>query len=257
MNKQALAESLTQLGLSPAEIIIYIHLLKSEPKTPLELSRELNINRSKMYRLLEDLIQKKLLEEHGLNRGFKVKAASVQNLELLVSSEEEKAKTMREFLPDLISSLSSFSSFIRDSFEILHYRGTDGLKQMLWNELRSKEVLIFGNSTINDFVGKKFGDKHRREAVIRNIQYREIGNELRFKSKDQSFYNSAKNWEKVYQYKQISEKILKIRHSVETYNDTVSIINWKNGKEAGIEIINKPLAQMQRQIFWKFWNIAK
>jgi len=256
MNEQIVWKQLTALGLADTEIFIYLHLLKSGPKTPLEISREININRSKIYRLIEMLLQKKLIERSISDRGLRLKASPPANLELLLIANEEKIKDNREALPNIIQSLSYLTNVTTGGFEISHYKGIDGLKQMLWNELKAKEVMLFGYGSINDFVGKKFGDKHREEAFLRKIKYKEIGNRPEYKSKDQSFYNNAYGWEKIYIYKQIPEKILKIRHGIQIYNDTVAIINWQDKHKVGIEIINRPLAEMQRQIFCHFWKIA-
>ncbi len=114
---------------------------------------------------------------------------------------------------------------IKEQFKVIHYQGTKGLKQMLWNELKAKEILVFGYENTNRFVGKKFADKFREEVVNRKIKFREIGNAPEYKQKDQSFYNSAIGWEKVYQYKQIPESILKIRHQFVIYNSTFATFN--------------------------------
>ena len=48
---------------------------------------------------------------------------------------------------------------IKEQFEVIHYQGTEGLKKMLWNELKAKEILVFGYENTNKFVGKEFADK--------------------------------------------------------------------------------------------------
>lgn len=256
MNEQIIKEQLIRFNLLETEVELYLYLLKNGPKTPLELSRETNINRTKIYRLIELLLNKKLIEQYSSERGLKIKAASPQNLQLLILGEEEKIKNNKDIFPSLVQSLSSLPSVVHEQFEIVHYQGTEGLKQMLWNELRTKEILVFGYGNTNQFTGKKFADKFREEMVSRKIKLREIGNSLEYKQKDQSFYNSAIGWEKAYQYKQIPDSLLKIRHHLIIYNSTFAIINWKDAK-TGIEVINKPLADMQRQNFWHFWKIAK
>lgn len=145
---------------------------------------------------------------------------------------------------------------IKEQFKVIHYQGTEGLKKILWNELKAKEILVFGYENTNQFVGKEFADKFREEIVKCKIILKEIGNAPEYKHKDQSFYNSAFGWEKVYQYKQIPESILKIRHQFIIYNSTFATINWKDAK-TGMEVINKPLADLQRQNFWHYWKLAK
>lgn len=256
MNEQVITEQIIRLGLTEAEAQIFLHLLKTGPKTPLEISQEANINRTKIYRLIDTLRDKKLIEQFGSERGLKLRAAPPVNLELLVIASEEEAKRNRESLSNIIHTLSSFPNDINEKFEVTHYKGVDGLKQMLWNELQAKEVLIFGYENVNEFVGKDFAEKIREEEVLRNIKMLEIGNSPEYKNKDQSFYTKTTGWGKIYEYRLIPEKILKIQHGIQIYDNTISYINWKNGK-VGIEIKNKPLAEMQRQIFWHYWDISK
>jgi len=55
MNKQIITTQLEQFGLDEIEAKIYLNLLETGAKTPLDLSRETNINRTKIYRYLERL----------------------------------------------------------------------------------------------------------------------------------------------------------------------------------------------------------
>jgi hypothetical protein len=166
-------------------------------------------------------------------------------------SEEQKIKENKTIFPSLVQSLSSLSTTTQEPFEVLSYQGVEGLKQMLWNELKAKEIFVFGYENTNEFVGKKFADMFRAEVVERNIKLKEIGN---FPA--QTSYNSAVGWENTYQYRQISESILKIRHQFVIYNSTFATFNWKDTK-TGMEVVNKPLADMQRQNFTHYWELAK
>ncbi len=49
MNKQIIISQLATFGLDDVEAKIYIHLLQRGPQKPLELSRDININRSKIF----------------------------------------------------------------------------------------------------------------------------------------------------------------------------------------------------------------
>lgn len=37
----------------------------------------------------------------------------------------------------------------------------------------------------------------------------------------------------------------------------MAVINWSDGEEIGVEIVNSFYAQMQKQLFWQFWKIAE
>lgn len=255
MNKQNISSQLSSFGLDEVEINIYLHLLEKGSKTPLDLSRDTNINRSRIYRYLDRLKSKKLIEEVNLGRGITLKASNPHNLELLIMEKEQEVKVQRESLPDILSELKNIGKETDKSIEIKHYHGTDGLKQMLWNHLSAKkEILVFGFENRNNIAGKAFAEKIRYEQVSRKITKIEIEN-----ATDQGdyWYTDVPNFGKFYKSRYIPTKILDIKQYQVIFNDTISILNWADGNKVGVEIANSPFVGMYKQIFWKFWEIAE
>ena len=254
MNKQIITSQLTQFGLDEVEVQIYLNLLEKGAKTPLDLSRETNINRSKIYRYLDRLKVKRLVEETDKGRGLRLKAASPDSLQLLILEKEQQLKNQKELLPDLMKELAALPGSARSGFEIKHYHGTDGLKQMLWNHLAAKkEILVFGYENRNNIAGKAFAETIREEQVARKITKIEVEN-----ATDQGnyWYTEVPNWGKYYKSRYVPPKVLNIQQYQVIFNDTISILNWVDGNKVGVEITNAPFAEMYRQIFWKFWDIA-
>ncbi len=254
MNKQIIISQLENFGIDEVEAKIYLHLLEKGAQTPLELSRDININRSKIYRYLDRLTTKKLIEISNVERGQKLKASNPQNLELLIYEKEQEAKIQRENLPDLLKEISTLPNDLPKSFEIKHYHGTDGLKQMLWNHMSAKkEILVFGYENRNNIAGKTFAELIRYEQVRRKITKIEIEN-----ATDQGdyWYTNVPNWGKYYKSRYIPPRILNIKQYHVVFNDTISILSWSEGNKVGIEITNSPFVEMYKQIFWKFWDIA-
>ena len=255
MNKQIITTQLTQFGLDEVEVQIYLSLLEKGEKTPLDLSRETNINRSKIYRYLDRLKLKHLIEETDKGRGLRLKAANPDSFQLFILEKERELKNQKELLPDIVKELASLPGSARSGFEIKHYHGTDGLKQMLWNHLKAKkEILVFGYENRNNIAGKAFAETIRFEQVERKITKIEIEN-----ATDQGnyWYTSVANWGKFYKSRYIPPRILNIKQYQVIFNDTISILNWADGNKVGIEITNQNFADMSKQIFWKFWDIAE
>lgn len=103
-------------------------------------------------------------------------------------------------------------------------------------------------------VGKSFAEKIREEQVIRRITLYELENET---DQQNYWYTNILNWNKYYRSRYLPPKTLEIKQYIGIFNNTVSMINWIDGEEVGIEIINSIYANTQRQIFWKFWDIAE
>ncbi len=254
MNKQIILSQLDTFGLNDIEAKIYLHLLEYGAQKPLELSRDININRSKIYRYIDRLIAKKLIEVSNAERGKALKASPPQNLELLIHEKEQEIKLQKEALPDLLQELATFPNDQHHGIEIKHYHGTDGLKQMLWNHLSAKkEILVFGYENRNLIAGKAFAETIREEQVLRKITKIEVEN-----ATDQGdyWYTNVPNWGKFYRSRYIPPKILDIKQYQVIFNDTISILSWADGNKVGIEIANSPFVDMYKQIFWKFWEIA-
>jgi len=255
MNKQIITTQLEQFGLDEIEAKIYLNLLETGAKTPLDLSRETNINRTKIYRYLERLKIKKLIEEINISRGLQLKAASPDNLQLLLLEKEQQLKSQKAVLPDILKELTAIPIVGKSGFEIKHYHGTEGLMQMLWNHMAAKkEILVFGFENRNNIAGKAFAETIREEQVKRHITKVEIENET---DQGNYWYTEVAHWGKFYQSRYIPPKILQIKQYQVIFNNTISILNWADGNKVGIEITNTSFADMSRQIFWKFWDIAK
>lgn len=256
MNKQIITSQLEQFGLDDVEVQIYLNLLSGGAKTPLDLSRETNINRSKIYRYLDRLQAKRLIEEADKGRGLTLKAASPDALQLLILEKEQQLRNQKELLPDLVKELAALpASGGKSGFEVKHYHGTEGLKQMLWNHLAAKkEILVFGYENRNNIAGKAFAETIRFEQVERKITKIEIEN-----ATDQGdyWYTNVPNWGKYYKSRYVPPKVLNIQQYQVIFNDTISILNWADGNKVGVEITNAPFAEMFKQIFWNYWEMAK
>lgn len=254
MNKQIIISNLSTFGLDEVEAKIYLHLLDRGPQKPLELSRDININRSRIYRYIDKLIAKKLIEVSNVERGKRLQASRPENLELLIHEKEQEIKIQKENLPDILKELTSMPPGQQKTFEVRHYHGTDGLKQMLWNHLAAKkEILVFGYENRNDIAGKAFAEKIRYEQVARKITKIEVEN-----ATDQGnyWYTAVPNWAKYYKSRYIPPRVLNIKQYQVIFNDTISIMNWADGNKVGVEITNAAFAGLHKQIFWKFWDIA-
>lgn len=255
MNKQHILDQFRLYGLDEIEAKIYLHLLQSGSLSPLNLSREISINRSRIYRYIDKLVSKKLVELIMEGRGKKLKASDPGNLELLFQEKEHKAKMQREILPDLLKELIKLPAMLEKEFELRHYYGIEGIRQMLWNHLLAsdRQILAYSYQNRNEMVGKSFAEKIREEQVLRKIKLYEIENET---DQGDYWYTDVSKWGKYYNSRYIPPEILMVHQYIGIVNNTVSLINWHDKEFVGIEIENKTYAGTQRQMFWKFWDIA-
>lgn len=243
---------LQQLGLSQDEATIFLCLVDA-PKTLLEVSRITGIHRSNVYRIVDGLIEKSIIHELTTDNGKLIAAAQPEALELLVVEQEAAAEAKRATLDQLLPAMEGMKG--RDSaFEIKTYTGIAGVKQMLWNELKTQNgILIFTCGPMELILGPRWPEKYRAEIVRRGIVQRSIENPGAYELP----LSQVHNYDKHYIARHLPKELLSINHELSIHDDTVSLYNsWTDNVQLGTEIKNPFLANFMRQIFEHYWSLA-
>jgi hypothetical protein len=252
--KDVLIRKLSELNLSNHEAQLYLELLKG-PNTHLKLAHATGINRTKVYRLADQLEKRSLITMRTDDRGTFLVAADPATLEVEVVTQEEKVKGQRAALSELLPTLANIKRSDSSTFVVHTYEGVEGFKQMLWHELKTQgEELILGRGNIKDFADNtKWADKHRLMTVeagytIRKIHNPEPGLGVGY-TLPQAFMDR-------YTARNLDPKILELKQQIAIYNDTVATYNWRKGQNVGFEIINAGYANTMRQIFETYWQLT-
>ena len=256
VNKLDLKQKLSLLGLTDNQAEIYLLLLKQGLTSLLELSRRTVINRTTIYRVVEDLKKLNLVEEILDNRGIKVKAVTPEKLSLLLAAKEVELNHLKSNISSLVSDLSAIKDQPVPSTQVVYFRGQNGLKQLLWNILKAKrEHVGYGYADWNQSVGREFAEKLRQEMVRRKVSSREIQNGDAFEP--MSNWTSIKDYAQVYQCRFLDKKIVEIKHDTYIYNDVFAFYHFTGDELFGLEIRNPEIAKTQKQIFEVLWKLAK
>jgi sugar-specific transcriptional regulator TrmB len=254
-NKNKVLSLLSKLGLSKEESLIYIEVLKS-PKTHLRLSHITGINRTKVYRLVEQLEKKSLITRRTDDRGTFLTATDPTNLEVDLVAREEGLRKQREAFHDVLPRLSEMQERGDSAFVVRTYEGPEGIKQMLWHELKAEsEIVIFGSGTTEELITDHYwSERHRQLSARAGYRTRELMNQ----DKDHRPVDFTKHAEfmDLYEHKRIPSSVLPLNNQTSVYNDTVATYYWRHDQKVGVEIINKAYADMMRQIFEHYWAVA-
>lgn len=253
-NQNDLIEKLRAINLSTEQAMLYLELLRG-PNTHLRLAHGTGINRTKVYRLANDLEKRGLISRRTDDRGTFLVAADPANLEVQLVTKEEKLKEQRQAFNELLPLLGALRGDHSSDFVVHTYHGVEGFKQMLWHELKTKgENLIFGNGTIDDLISdQQWAEKHRTMTVKAGYRVREI---LNPETKGPIFTLNETFLQKNYRYRYIPFSLMTCLQQIAIYNDTVGIYNWKEEKKVGLEIVNASFAHMMRQNFEHYWQLA-
>lgn len=252
MINTSLIRVIRQIGLTPKHAVVYATLLARPIATPLTLARETKLNRSSLYRYLEDLREKGLVELVLGEKSNKYKA-NPGGLSQYLVGEESRVENLRKSIPALLSELTTANRSAGS--EVKYYQGSEGLKQMLWNVVsRAKEFVGLGYEDWNTSVGKNYADKLRQKMLDNKVVSREILNQV-----DDTFgYTSlGKNYTQVYEHRAINSNILEIKHDTYIYGDVFAYYYHYQGEYFGVEIHNAEIARTEKQIFEILWKMGK
>lgn len=238
-------------GLTSEESIIYLYLLESNTSSALKISRQIHLSRTKVYRLLDKLIQKQLVTQEYNQSGFKFKANHPSVLNQLITQKETEVSTLKQSLYQTVNLLEKQINLNHPQSQILYYQGQDGLSQVNWNLLNTKkEFLSYEVDTADAYLPHHEAEKLRQALIDKNITSRTLMNK-----KIPSNFSQISKLDIFQEIRFVSPKILTIKSDIFIYNDIFTICHYLDNKDIFcLEIKNQFLVDMQKQIFENLWS---
>ncbi len=253
----AIRNYFAKLGFEPEIADLYLALHAHGPQTISELSRTSKVERTRIYRLIDKLLESNLIEvESHYKRGV-IKAAPIANLHIVISQKEQELKGLQDEL-ELIQQVLARNSLSNPATRVQFYQGPEGYKQMLWNETKAKtEVasILYENMQVK--TKGKFLERWMAESNKNDVHYRAIGGK-HFLDSQKAWYSAHDNESlKHWQFRYMPPSTFPITHSVDIYDAVVAYYNWKEGEIFGIEIHNADIAETQRRFFEMLWQLGQ
>jgi len=254
-----LRQFFSKLNLPEEEMIIYWLLVQHGNSTTLELARVTGISRTQVYRFLEKMKKEGLVEEIIDEYRLLAKAVDIDQLERLVKEKEYDTKELRSLFPDVRKLLSLGIGQNQPGTKVLFYKGRDGLRQMLWNTLKAKEVVRgYSYRMVEDSIGEKFALEWAHEWVNRKLSGKDIISDDYIQNRKESKRpNHLDIVGFTFRSRYLPPNILKIDHQMDVYNNIVSYYSWHEGDVFGVEIYNQKVADFEKQVFEIVWKQAK
>lgn len=252
------ADTITPLiktfGLSEDESKVYLYLLKHGFCSALSLSRHLSIARTKIYRIIDKLTLKKLVEQKLDDRGMRFGAAHPAVFNDIAAKQEAIARTMQQQLPGLTQKLLELSQSNQTDSKVLYYEGVEGLKQVSYNITKALDtVRVFEMAHLSQFLPHSFAESIREKLVERNITTLDLTNHQKLPG----FTDVTEMIKQHSHYRYIDPKKLTIEFEVLIYNDVYATYTYHHETIFAVEIYNRELAAMQKQLFDFVWNQAQ
>lgn len=246
---------LSQYGLSEEETRVYLEIVTGRGDTALKIAKQTKLARTKVYRILDILLAKKLIITRIGERGMRFVATPPDQLDFLVSDREHELARLRQLLPILQQEISE--SALRGSTpksQVRYYHGVDGLKQVTYNSLKAEgELLTYELSTMNAFIDQDEAEKLRARFVENKIYIKTLTNATEMSA----WTNMAEMVEKYWEIRHLDPKDKPFQFEILIYNDIYCMYKYTGNEAFCVEIKNAELAQMQRTLFYYLWDMAK
>lgn len=242
-------------GLESDDIKVYLCLLENRELSALDVSREVGIARTKVYRILDRLIAKRLVILKQASSGFRFVADEPAKIENLLMEREVELEELKNNLPLMIEKMNNLAGEARSGSKVLYYQGQKGLSQVNWNLVNAKgEFLSYEVATADAYLPHLEAEKLRVAITEKKIMIRTITN----KEMIEPFTKVTGLVRDCWQVKNIDKDILNITEDVFIYNDVYAWCQYLGGGEVFcVEIYNQRMADMQRQLFEQMWKIAR
>jgi len=246
-----------KLGLEKEIADIYLALHTHGPQSISELSRNARVERTRIYRLIDKLLESNLVEvESHYKRGI-IKAAPIANLHILISQKEQELKSLQDEL-GLIEQMLARNSLSSPATRVQFYEGREGIRQMLWNETKAKtEIVSILYENIQNKTDLKFFERWSDKCNDQRIQLRSVYGDRFIKTQKEWYAKHDNQRLKQWRGRYITSDIFPINHNTIIYDDVVAYYNWKDSEVFGVEIYNKDIADAQRTFFEMLWRQAK
>ena len=254
MNTQVVEDYLLKLDFSHESARLYAVLSVKGPLTILEASRATGIERTALYRLVETLVANGLIEEVLAYKSRKIRAADPTQIRLILQEKQKRVQDLSESFPAFERAAIQAKSL--QATQVRYFRGTEGIKQILWNETRARGTVVgYTHRNLEEVVGVAYFRKYARELERKHIQFRDLRTDTFLSSIREQGYTANPIEGDTWPY--LPDSVLRLTHGMDIYDDVVAIYYWEDNDVFGVEIQNEKIADTQRSIFEALWVLAE
>ena len=234
---------LEDIGLSNAEIKVYLTLLELGTSTAGPILEKSGLQNSVVHMTLNKLIERGFVTFFKEGKRNHYQATNPKHI---IDFINEKKERFQEILPELLLKQKQ----AREKPEIITFRGIKGIKELLLELLEAggKEHHTFGSTAKSLMLGDAWWVSYHKKRAQIEIKAKLLFNE------------SLANWKAETKYPQSEVKYTKAGFEplTETIirNDKIGIIIWAD-KPLGMIIHQKEAAESYDKFFQLMWKTAK
>jgi len=243
---------LNQIGLNDSEIRVYFALLELDESSVGAIIEKAKVQDSKIYVILEKLIEKGLASFVIKNNVKHYQASDPKNLIELLDNKEKEIVNQKQEIRKLIPAIEERRTLRADKQEAIVFEGIEGVKaafNRIIDTLKpGEEYLVF---TLGEELGlpivKTFFQNYHKKRIEKKIKVRLIVNQ-----------KIKEIFRKNHLYPGMSTRYtnLGIPTGIFIYENKVMSVVWSD-KPTAFVISSKANTQRYREFFEYLWKLAK
>jgi len=236
---------LEDIGLSKAEIRVYLTLLESGPSTSGPIIDSAGLQSSVVHRAVKSLIKKGLVSFVVIGKDKQYQATDPKNL---VHYLEEKKNKLQDILPEL----NARAARAKEKNNAEMFIGARALMSML-------EGLIKDARPGEDYLSFSLGEHHKDPAIARFYTHYQLRRkEKKLNLKVLANWSAKSPLEKIYPKRPLKE--INIRYSkiqlpqgLIIFRDQVVFLSWGDNPFA-VKVTSKEMARQYHQFFMSVYE---
>lgn len=245
---------LEELGFGWEAAKLYSALVSKGTLTILEASRATGIERTALYRLIDDLTVQGLIEEVLEHKSRRLQAAPPHKIKDMVERKKHEVEALARDYPEFEKVVQEMPT--NNSTQVRYYRGVAGIKQILWNETKAKgQVIGYTYRNLQEVIGLNYFEEYAKQLEKNKVVSRDLRCDSFLDSSDAPEFVRRHIDKSAWRY--LPDSVMHLTHNLDVYNDVVAIYYWQDSDVFGLEIQNQLIADMQRSIFETLWKLAE
>lgn len=238
---------LEDLGLSKAEITIYLALLRIGATTTGEIGKETDLRKSTIYESLHRLIEKGLVSYVIQKKVKFFQATEPERLQDVVSEKKKRLADTEQELKALAQEIHATHDITKPVAEAHVFAGPEGFKTMRQDVLKHSkgELLLLGAISREDKVMPYFYNQWDKERIKKHIHFRILH---KHGTSDKPLPLTELT-ERRYLPADIQNPVV-----INIYGDRVVSLIWKGKYPLCFMLINKDIADAYKKYFEVLWK---
>ncbi|RMD76950.1 TrmB family transcriptional regulator [Candidatus Dojkabacteria bacterium] len=246
---------LAEIGLDFYESKVYLSLIEYGKQTVYELSKSTKISRTNVYRIVERLKSLGLIEEKLVFGRKYLVSAGDEKLELLVREQEAKSNLLKTILPEIKALFRTNSNLRNPDYEIINYKGYEGVREVIFNLLSTKDELrCYVSRDILEVLDEDDSKLWLDEFKKRTFLIKEIVTENYLLGIKASRTNRNNNDGSRIETRSLPRSDLEIHFLTYIFNNQIAYVSWKSEIMFATEVFTERFSSLEKQKFDLIWK---